>query len=209
MLVKRLTISTLLLALFLPEGEAETLSFDFKDPRGVNNVVFQLDAPLESIKGSANGFSGIIIVDPANLVRAQGKIAVATKSLVVPNPLMRMHLLGKDWLNARAHPEICFEIRKVANVQSEAKDVSRIDVTGLLTLNGVSKEMTVPAKLVYMPGKLREVSKEKLQGDLLVVRSKFKIKRSDFNIRPGEVLDRVSDDIDLSLSMAGAALRPH
>jgi polyisoprenoid-binding protein YceI len=209
MLVKRSSIFVLLLALFLPESEADTLTFDFKDPRGVNNVGFQLDAPLESIKGSANGFSGTIMVDPANLVQAKGRIAVATKSLVVPNPLMRMHLLGKDWLNAKANPEISFEIRKVANVESEGKDISRVDVTGLLTLNGVSKELTVSAKLVHMPGKLRDVSKGKLQGDLLVVRSKFKIKRSDFNIRPGEVLDRVSDDIDLSLSIAGAALRTH
>ena len=152
MLVKRLTIFVLLLALFLPESEAETLTFDFKDPRGVNNVAFRLDAPLESIKGSANGFSGTIMVDPANLVQAKGRIAVATKSLVVPNPLMRMHLLGKDWLNAKANPEISFEIRKVANVKSEGNDISRADVSGMLTLNGVSKEMTVPAKLVHMPG---------------------------------------------------------
>lgn len=35
-------------------------SFDFKDPKGVNNAVFKLDAPLESINGSASGITGTV-----------------------------------------------------------------------------------------------------------------------------------------------------
>ena len=29
-------------------------SFDFNDPKGVNNIQFSLDAPLEAITGTAN-----------------------------------------------------------------------------------------------------------------------------------------------------------
>jgi hypothetical protein len=104
------------------DGRAETLTFDFKDSKGVNNVVFELDAPLEPM-----GF----------------------------------------------------------------------------------QEITADAKVTYMPGKLRDFSKGKLQGDLLVIRSEFEIKRSDFGIRPGEFLDKVSNEIDLSLSIAGAAAKGH
>ena len=34
----------------VPVFSSETV-FDFKDPKGVNNIIFQMDAPLESING--------------------------------------------------------------------------------------------------------------------------------------------------------------
>jgi hypothetical protein len=46
-----------------------------------------------------------------------------------------------------------------------------------------------------------------MQGDLLVVRSTFTIKRSDFNIMAHQVEDKVSDEIEITLSIAGAAAK--
>lgn len=46
-------------------ASAAPRSFDFKDPKGVNNVQFNLDAPLESITGTATGISGTVMFDPA------------------------------------------------------------------------------------------------------------------------------------------------
>ena len=43
------------------------------------------------------------------------------------------------------------------------------------------------------------------RGDLLVIRSKFIVKRDDFGIRPGEKLEKVANDIEISLNVAGAA----
>jgi len=183
---------------------AEPLTFDFKDPKGVNNVVFKLDAPLESINGTASGVTGTITLDPANPGTATGKIVVATESLTVSNPLMREHLLGEKWLNAKVNPEIIFEIKKISDV--DKKDTKgEAKVSGTFTLNGVSKDITVEARVTYLPGKLGDRSGGKMQGDLLVIRSEFEIKRSDYNIQPGQNLDKVSDEITLSLSIAGAA----
>ena len=189
------------------EARAENLSFDFKDPRGVSNVAFSLDAPLESINGTAKGIAGTVIVDLDDLSTAKGKVVIATKSLVVPNPLMRMHLLSKDWLNARSNPEIIFEITKVGRVTKTGAHASEVEVTGAFTLNQVTKEVVTKADVVYLPGKLGETTTNKIQGDLLVIRSNFKIRRSDFRIRPGEFLDKVSDEISLSVNLIGSAPR--
>jgi polyisoprenoid-binding protein YceI len=197
----------LLVATIFFDVRAESLGFDFKDPRGVSNIAFGLNAPLESIEGTAKGIAGTVTVDPANLSTAEGKIVVATKSLVVPNPLMRMHLLGKDWLNARSNPEIGFEIKKVGRVTKKGADTSEVEVTGAFTLNHVTREIVTNADVIYLPGKLGETTNNKIQGDLLVIRTKFKIRRSDFGIRPGEFLDKVADEISLSVNLIGSAAR--
>lgn len=184
---------------------AEPLTFDFKDPKGVNNVVFVTDALLESINGTAAGVSGTLTLDPADPAKANGKILVATESLHVPNPTMKEHLLGEKWLNAKANPEITFEVTSASNVKNEGQK-GTADVTGKFTLNGVTKEITVPVSVTYLPGRLKERIPNK-EGDILVLRSKFKIKRSDYNIMPGEALDKVGEEIELTLSLAGMSAK--
>jgi polyisoprenoid-binding protein YceI len=181
-------------------------SFDFKDPKGVNNAAFRLDAPLEAFSGTANGVSGTITYDPENPASLHGKIVIAAASLHVPNPMMKEHLHGEQWMDSKKHPEITFESTKVSNVKTAGNETTA-DVTGKFTLRGVTKEITVPVKLTYLKDKLGARSNGQMQGDLLVVRSKFTIKRSDYGINPGAPADNVADEIELTLSLAGAALK--
>jgi polyisoprenoid-binding protein YceI len=200
-----LTVLSLTLA-SLSVGQAKPVTFDFKDPKEVNNVVFQLDAPLEAINGTANGITGTVTVDPENPAKTKGRIVVATDSLTVPNSVMRGHMLGKKWLDAKAHPKITFDIKSISAVK-KSKTTGSAQVTGTFTLHGVSKEITVEARVTHLPDKLGERSGGKMEGDLLVIRSKFTINRSDYKIQPGENTDKVSEEIEISLSIAGAAPR--
>lgn len=200
------TTTTLILALVATVSAvaAAPLSFDFKDPKGVNNATFTLDAPLEAISGSANGITGTVTFDPANPAATQGKIVIAASSLHVPNPTMKEHMLGNQWLNAAVNKEITFEAKTLANVKT-AGDNTSADVSGTLTLNGVTKELTVPVKFTYLKDKLAARTNGQMKGDLLVVRASFTIKRTDYAINPKAPQDKVADTIDLTLSIAGAA----
>lgn len=180
-------------------------AFDFKDPKGVNNVVFKLDAPLESINGSASGVSGTVNFDPENPAATSGKIVIATASLTVPNPMMKEHMHGDKWLDAAKHSEITFETKSLANVKTTG-DVTTADVTGTFTLHGVSKEISTPVKFTYLKDKL-SARMPSMKGDLLVIRANFLINRDDFDIAKGQYQDKVATTIDLSLSIAGAAAK--
>lgn len=180
-------------------------TFNFKDPKGVSNASFTLDAPLESVNGNANGISGTVTFDPENPAATTGKIVVASASLMVPNAMQREHMQGGMWLDVAKYPEITFEEKSLKNVKTEG-NTTTAEAVGTFTLRGISKELTVPVKLTYLKDKLSE-RVPNMKGDLLVLRSSFSIKRSDFNIQPGKMEEKVSDKIDLTLNMAGAAAK--
>ncbi len=199
----RLTL--LALALTATGAFAAPKVFDFKDPKGVNNVQFHLDAPLESISGQGTGVTGSVSFDPAVPEATTGRIVLAASSLTVGNPTMLEHLQGANWLDVAKFPEIVFEVKALRHAVGNAGTVKG-DVTGVLTLKGVSKEITVPVTITHLPDKLgARLNKPDLKGDLLVIRAQFAINRSDFGVQAGQYTDKVSDRIDLTLSVAGAA----
>jgi len=201
--MKKTIVSILTLTALAGTALAGPLTFDFKDPKGVNNAVFKLDAPLEAITGSANGVSGKVTFDPANPGATSGKIVIDAKTLMVPNGMMKDHMHGEQWMDTAKHGEITFEAKSLKNVKTQG-EVTTGDLTGLFTLKGQAKEITVPVKLTYLKGKLGQRTPN-MKGDLLVIRSTFTIKRADFGINPAAPQDKVADEIELTLSIAGAA----
>lgn len=183
---------------------AAPLSFDFKDPKGVNAVQFHLDSILEPISGTAGGVTGQVSFDPAAPAATTGKIVVASSSLKVSNGTMTEHLLGEKWINAAAHPEIAFELVKLSDVKTEG-NTTTANATGRFTLKGVTKEISVPVKLTYLPDALEKRTKPGNKGDLLVVRGEFSILRADYGIQPGQNEDKVANEIKLTLAIVGSA----
>jgi len=185
-------------------SSADGIKFDFKDPKGVNTVSFSMDAPLEAISGSAHGISGEVEFDPAKPEATKGKITVATASMHVPNPTMKEHMHAKDWMDVATYADLTFEAESLSDVQKSG-DVYNGKVQGKMTLKGVTKPVTVPVKLTYLKDKLGARTNGRMQGDLLVLRAQFSVKRSEFGINPGAPTDKVSDEVELTLSLAGSA----
>src|SRR5580704_18675875 len=115
--MKKLSVC-FLLAGFTVAGFCAPLTFDFKDPKGVNNVIFKTDAPLESINGTATGVSGTVAFDPADPGSLKGKIVVDAASLRVPNSMMQGHLQSDKWLDVAKYPDITFETASVDKVKT-------------------------------------------------------------------------------------------
>jgi polyisoprenoid-binding protein YceI len=198
-----LLCSALLLACPVGARAAEQ-TFDFKDPKGVNNATFKLDAPLETITGAANGVSGTLTIDRDNPSATKGSIVIAAPSLHVENATMKEHMHGKDWLDSKAHPEIKFTVTGLQDFKMNG-DIATANVAGTFSLKGKEKPITVPAKVTLLPGALAKRSNGQMEGDLLVIRSTFTIKRSDYGVNPGAPTDKVADEIEISLAIAGAS----
>ena len=148
-------LTILALATLAGMALAAPQTFNFKDPKGINNAGFKLDAPLESINGSASGVSGTVTFDPENPGATSGKITVATSSLMVPNPMQRQHMLSDKWLDAAKFPEISFESKEFKNVQTVGDASTRENhfptnprYASSLPLN-LSSTITFLAKIIY------------------------------------------------------------
>ena len=135
-------------------ASAAPAEFDFKDPKGVNNVVFKTDAPLESINGVATGISGRVTFDPDNPGAVKGKIVVQANSLHLGNPMQKEHLHSDKWLDVAKYPEITFEVESAKNLKTQA-NVTTADVTGKFGLHGVTKSITVPVKMTFLKDQLK------------------------------------------------------
>ena len=203
--MKNLILTTVLVCCAAGLSKAAPIDFNFKDPKGVNNVVFKTDAPLESINGTASGISGEVTFDPQDPGAVKGKIVVAAASLHLGNPMQKEHLHGANWLDVAKYPQITFEVLGTKNVKTE-ENVTTAEVNGKMTIKGTTKEMTVPVKMTYLKDKLGQRMPNQ-KGDLLVLRSNFVVKRSDFGLNAAKMEEKVSNDIELSLSLAGSAPR--
>ena len=183
---------------------AAPLSFDFKDPKGVNAVQFHLDSLLEPIAGAASGVSGTVSFDPADPAATSGAIVIAADSLVVSNSTMTEHLHGGKWLDVATHPEITFELISLSNVAT-TENTTSATAQGKFTLKGVTKEISVPVKLTYLADALEKRTRPDNKGDLLVIRGEFTIARADYGIQPGQNEDKVNPEIKLTVAIVGSA----
>ena len=195
----KICITCLVILFTLQQVKAS--EFDFKDPKGVNNIIFQMDAPLESINGSGDEISGTVSFDPTQPEETKGTIILNSKSLHVGNPVLKEHMHGIDWLNVEKFKQIKFQLTKLHNIKKEKNEIHAV-AKGKMTIRNITIEMNVPVKLTYLKGLLEK--RNRTPGDLLILRSKFKVKRDDFDIQKGKNLEKVANDIEISLNLAGA-----
>ena len=180
---------------------AQSQEFDFKDPKGVNAILFHLDAPLESISGSGNDISGQVEFDPKKPEATKGKIILQSKSLHVGNPVLKEHMHGDDWLQVAKFPNIKFTFDSLGKIKKKGNDYIG-EAIGKMTIKNVTIAMVIPVKITHLKDLLEK--RNRVPGDLLIVRSKFSVRRDDFNIQKGKNLDKVANQIDIILNLAGA-----
>lgn len=183
---------------------ADGKDFDFKDPKGVNAMTFVADSKLEPITGYADGVTGTVKFDPAKPDATTGKITVDATQVTTSNAEMKKVLQGSDWLDTAKHKVVEFNFKKVKNMKAAGDNTWDLEILGDFTCKGVTKEMTIPVKVTYLPGALGQRMQGQ-QGDLIVLRANFKIGRKDFGIKPDMGPEVVAEDIEIRANVVGTA----
>ncbi|MEZ4271589.1 MAG: YceI family protein [Myxococcota bacterium] len=136
--------------------------------------------------GGFKTFTGSINLDPKNLAASVIKIDIDTNSLYADNEKLTTHLKSADFFNVEKHPKASFESTKIVVDSAEG---ATHQVTGNLTLNGVTKSVTFPATI--------NVSNSEVSSA-----SEFAINRKDWNlVYPGMPDDLIRDEVVVKLSV--------
>jgi polyisoprenoid-binding protein YceI len=188
-------------ALVVSASGAKTVTL--RDAVGKNQFVWKSDAPLEQIKGTAEGVSGTITLDPKNLAGMRGTIAAKVATMKTGNVTRDGHLTGAQWLDAAAFPNITFKVTSVSGVKVSGNTATG-NATGAFTLHGVTKTIVVPFKLTYIDESAK--TRARAPGDLLSLTAEFDIKLADFNIAgtKGMIGSKVGEQIHISAQLFGS-----
>ncbi|MEV4266660.1 YceI family protein [Kribbella sp. NPDC049584] len=97
------------------------------------------------VRGQFDVFEGAVHLDGDEPARSSAQLTIRAESIETGNP-RRDAQLRKDFLGAATYPIITFVSTKVSQVSSSA-----FEVTGDLTIRGITHPVTVPFELVSTP----------------------------------------------------------
>ena len=136
--------------------------------------------------GRFNDVSGSIVTDP-DLAKSSVEIVIKAESVDTHLEKRDQHLRSADFLNVKEFPTITFKSREVKSAGADA-----FDVTGDLTLHGVTKPLTIR---VEKTGSGKDMKGNELIGFETV----FTVKRSDFGM--DYMVGPVGDEVRMTLAV--------
>jgi len=139
--------------------------------------------------GDVTGASGSLMLDPKNAAADQVKVSIPVSSVSTTNGKLDEELKSPMFLDATTYPTITFVSTSVKKTGPDTADV-----TGDLTLHGVTHPVTLHAK--FNAGGANPMSKKYTVG----FDAHGMIKRSEFGVKT--YVPVVSDETDITISAA-------
>ncbi|MFL0670571.1 MAG: YceI family protein [Erythrobacter sp.] len=147
--------------------------------------------------GLFGDIAGTLTLDPANIAAAKVDVTIPVASVTTASKGLTEHLLraGKDGAKPDFFGPAPAPARFVSTaVKVNPKDKTMATITGNLTLNGVTKEVTFEAE--FAGAGTNPFNKKATVG----FEAETEIKRSDFGVN--YAIPFVSDEVELDISVA-------
>ncbi len=201
-LVRPVLGAALLVAIASPVMAANLFAVA-QDMHTPNEVSFTSTAPLVKFTGRTAQVLGSANIDIRDLGRSSGEFAVNLASLDTGIKLRDEHM--RNFLETSRYPEARFKVRTIrSKVKSlpENKPVS-VFVDGDLTIHGVTRAVTLPAELTFLP----QTDADFRAGDWVKLASTFDVKMTDFGIKvPSMILGpKVNNEVQIGIQTMARA----
>ena len=143
-----------------------------------------------NFQGRFNTVSGTLVFDEAQPEKSSIELEVAADSVDTRNEQLDDHIESPDFLNAKQFPVITFKSAGVAK-----KGDNRYEVSGKLTIRGITKDVTADVEHVGSSDMGRF-------GPRIGFSTTLTINRRDFQVNYGTA-DAVGDEVTLIIDIEG------
>ncbi len=174
-----------------------TTTRTFKIDPAHSEVVFQVRHLLTKVRGRFSDFSGTVVFDEEQPQRSSVEFSVRTTSIDTNQADRDTHLRSDDFFSVERFPALTFTSTKVA-----AKGKGQYDVTGDLTIRGVTRSVILP--VTYLG-----TAKDPWGNEKLGFETEITINRKDFGLSWNAALETggflVGDEVRISASVQAQA----
>jgi polyisoprenoid-binding protein YceI len=172
-----------------PTLAADTYQFD----KSHTTVGFQVRHLVTNVGGKFQDFSGTIKVDRATPESSSVEFTIQAASINTNEPKRDEHLKSPDFFDVANQPTITF---KSSSVKATGKDT--YEVTGNLTMRGVTKQITLP--VTFLGEGKDPWGNEKAGFDIQTT-----LNRKDYGINWNKTLDQggllLGDEVKVQISV--------
>jgi polyisoprenoid-binding protein YceI len=188
---RKALIQVLTLALLLPALAAADPVVYKVDPDH-SGVGFTIRHFVSNVSGRFKDFDGVVKYDKANPAASSVSFTVQAKSIDTDNDDRDNHLRSPDFFDVEKFPTLTFTSTSV-----KAADADTLEVTGDLTIKGVTKKVTIPVDVLG--------SVKTPRGEKAGFETSFKLDRKEYGITWNRALDTggaiLGDDVKVVISV--------
>jgi hypothetical protein len=180
----------ILMGLVLAASTFTKLSAQSKYFTRDGNISFYSDAPLEKIE--AHNAKAASVLDPAT---GNIEFSVLMKAFEFQKALMQEHF-NENYIESTKFPKAVFKgkVDDISKVNFTKDGSYPVNVSGDLTLHGVTKPVSAPGTIEIKDGKI-------------TAKSEFKIKNEDYDIQiPKLVSEKVAKEVRILVDVSYALL---
>ena len=165
-----------------------------------SEVTFRVRHFVAKVAGRFDDFSGTITIVPGKPAASAVDFTIKTASINTANTNRDTHLKSADFFDAEKNPEITFKSTKIAPV-----DADTFNVTGIFTMHGTAKEITIP---VDFGGTMIDQRGTETAGFSLTT----KLNRKDYGIVYNQTLETgglvLGDDVEITVNIEANKRKP-
>lgn len=153
-----------------------------------SNIGFSVKHMMVSnTNGAFDKYEADISYDPADLAASKISVTIDASSINTRDEKRDGHLKSPDFFDVAQFPSITFVSKKI----------TATEITGDLTMKGVTKEITIPATIA---GPVKG-----MMGDTIGINASFVINRQDYGVNWNKTLDQggvaVGNEVAVTVSV--------